>query len=257
MDVKKLFDLTDKVSVVTGGGRGLGLAFAEALAEAGSSVILCSRKEANCKKAADQIKDLGVRAIGIRCDVSNIDDVNRVKDTVISEFGRIDVLVNNAGANWGASSIDYPIDGWNKVINVNVTGTFLCCKVLGKVMIEQGGGKIINIGSVVSVVGTPPELIDAIAYNTSKGAILTFTKDLAVKWARFKVCVNAIGPGFFLTDMGRETIAKKKEELLASVPLKRFGEHDDLKGAVVFLASEASNYVTGTILFVDGGYRAM
>lgn len=256
MDVKQLFDMKDNVAVITGGGRGLGLIFARALAEAGSHVVLCSRKGGDCKEAAKKMEDLGVRAFGIKCDITNEENLLNVKAAVVAEFGRIDVLVNNAGATWGAPVADYPIEGWNKVLGVNVTGTFLASKIFGKTMIEQGTGKIINIGSVTSVVGSQPELMDSIAYNTSKGAILTFTKDLAVKWARFNVQVNAIGPGFFLTDMSKETIAQKSEKLLAHIPSNRFGSHDDLKGAVVFLASKASDYVTGTMLFVDGGYRA-
>lgn len=257
MNVRQLFDLTGKVSVITGGGRGLGLIFAETLAEAGSHVVLCSRKEGACKDAAKQIEELGVKALGIKCDVTDEKDVLRVKEAVLSEFGRVDVLVNNAGATWGAPTVDYPMDGWNKIMGVNVAGTFICSKIFGKKMIEQGQGKIINLGSVVSVLGSPPEVMDAIAYNTSKGAILTFTKDLAVKWARFNIQVNAIGPGFFLTDMSRETIAQKEEKLLAHIPAGRLGEDNDLKGAMVYLASKASDYVTGTMLFVDGGYRAM
>jgi len=259
MGISELFNLDDKVAIVTGGGRGLGLIFAEALAEAGSIVVLCSRKEKNCQNAAKQLEKSGFRAVGLKCDVTNEQDVSTVRDTVLSEFGRIDVLVNNSGATWGASTEEYPIDGWNKVMAVNVTGTFLCSKLFGKVMIEQGGGKIINLGSVASVVGSPSNIMDAIAYNTSKGAILTFTKDLAVKWAKFKINVNAIGPGYFPSDMTMGTLAEKEknEALLARVPMKRLGDPDDLKGAVVFLASRASDYVTGTILFVDGGYRAM
>jgi len=257
MSIMKLFDLKNKVSIITGGGRGLGAIFADVLAEAGSHVVLCSRKEEGCKEVAKQLEKSDVQAIGLKCDVTDIDDINQVKDFVMSEFGRIDVLVNNAGATWGAPALEYPIDGWNKVINVNVTGTFMCSQVFGKAMVEQNGGKIINIGSMAGVLGTPPEIMDALAYNTSKGAILAFTKDLAVKWARFNVCVNAIAPGFFLTDMSRETLVEKKEKLLAHIPFKRFGEHDDLKGAIIFFASKASDYVTGDTLFVDGGYRAM
>lgn len=252
-----LFDLSGKVSIVTGGARGLGLALAEGLAEAGSGIVLCSRKEANCKEAATKLQAKGVRAEGVRCDVVNPDDVNRLRDFVLREFGKIDVLVNNSGASWGAPTEEYPVEGWKKVIEVNVTGTFLCSKIIGKAMIEGGGGKIVNVSSVYGTVGCPSEVMDAIAYNTSKGAIDAFTKDLAVKWAKHRVYVNAIAPAFIETDMTRVTMQKGGSHILSHVPLGRFGVSEDFKGAVIFLASAASDYVTGTVLYVDGGFRAM
>jgi len=257
MGIDGLFNLKNKVAIITGGGRGLGLIFAEALAEAGSDVVLCSRKEANCKEAARRIERKGMQAVGVKCDVTNPDDIARLKNTVLKEFGKIDILVNNSGATWGAPAEDYSIEGWNKVINVNVTGTFLCSQIIGRVMIERGGGKIINLASIAGGVGCKPEAMDAIAYNTSKGAVEAFTKDLAVKWARYNVNVNAIAPGFFETDMTRGTMSKSGANILFHVPMGRFGKPLDLKGAVVFLSSSASDYITGIVLFVDGGYRAM
>ena len=253
----RLFDLSGKVSIVTGGGRGLGLALAEGLAEAGSSIVLCSRKEVNCKEAAAKLRAKGVRAEGVRCDIVNPDDVNRLRDFVLKEFGKIDILVNNSGATWGAPTEEYPVEGWRKVIDVNVTGTFLCSQIIGKAMIEAGGGKIINVSSVYGTVGCASEVMDAIAYNTSKGAIDAFTKDLAVKWAKHRVYVNAIAPAFIETDLTRVTMQKGGSHILSHVPLGRFGVSEDFKGVVVFLASAASDYVTGTVLYVDGGLRAM
>lgn len=252
-----LFSLNDKVSVVTGGGRGLGFIFAESLAEAGSNVVICSRKEANCKKAVQKIELKGARVVGFKCDVTDPDDIVGLRDAVLKEFGKIDILVNNSGATWGSPAEDYPIEGWNKVMNVNVTGTFLCSQIIGKVMIERGGGKIINLASIAGAVGCKPEVMEAVAYNTSKGAVEALTKDLAVKWARYHLNVNAIAPGFFETDMTRETMNKHGEAILAHIPMSRFGGPSDLKGAIVFLSSRASDYITGTVLFVDGGYRAM
>jgi NAD(P)-dependent dehydrogenase (short-subunit alcohol dehydrogenase family) len=252
-----LFDLSGKVSIVTGGGRGLGLALAEGLVEAGSDMVLCSRKEANCKEAAAKLQDKGVRAEGVRCDVVNPDDVTRLRDFVLKEFGRIDILVNNSGATWGAPMEDYPVEGWKKVIDVNVTGTFLCSKIIGKAMIEGGGGRIINVSSVCGTVGCASEAMDAIAYNTSKGAIDAFTRDLAVKWAKHGIRVNAIAPSFIETDMTRVTMQKGKSHILSHVPLGRYAVSEDFKGAVIFLASAASDYVTGTVLYVDGGFTAM
>jgi len=257
MRVPDLFDLSGKVSIVTGGGRGLGLAMAEGLAEAGSDVVVCSRKEQNCREAAKKIRQLGVEAAGVKCDITNPGDISGLRDFVVQKFGQIDILINNSGATWGAPTEDYPIEGWKRVIDVNVTGTFLCSQIIGKVMIEAGGGKIINVSSIFGGVGAPSDVMDAIAYNTSKGAMEAFTKDLAVKWAKYKIYVNAIALAFIETDLTRVTMKKGGGHILAHVPMGRFGVPADLKGAVVFLSSAASNYVTGTILFVDGGYRAM
>ncbi len=257
MSSHRLFDLSGKVSIVTGGGRGLGFALAEGLAEAGSSIVLCSRKEANCKEAATGLQARGFRAEGVRCDVVNQDEIVRLRDFVLKEFGKIDILINNSGATWGAPIEEYPVEGWKKVIEVNVTGTFLCSKIIGKAMIEGGGGKIINVSSVCGTLGCASEVMDAIAYNTSKGAIDAFTRDLAVKWAKHRIYVNAIAPAFIETDMTRVTMRRGGGHILAHVPLGRFGVMEDFKGAVIYLASAASDYVTGTVLYVDGGFRAV
>lgn len=257
MSAHALFDLSGKVSIVTGGGRGLGLSLAEGLADAGSRLVLCSRKEANCKNAAAALQRAGILAESMACDVTDPEQVERLRDFVLDAFGRIDVLVNNSGATWGAPTEEYPLDGWKKVIDVNVTGTFLCSQIIGKAMILGGGGKIINISSVCGTLGCPSEVMDAIAYNTSKGAIDAFTRDLAVKWAKHRIYVNAIAPAFIETDLTRATMERGGAHILSHVPLGRFGVAEDLKGAVIFLASPASDYVTGTILYVDGGMRAM
>ena len=257
MGVQDLFDLKGKVSIVTGGGRGLGLALAEGLAEAGSDIVICSRKESNCREAARKIERAGVRAVGVGCDITQPEDISKLTDFTLKEFGKIDILVNNSGATWGAPTEDYPVKGWKKVNDVNVTGTFLCSQIIGKAMIEKGGGKIINISSIFGGVGCKSEVMDAIAYNTSKGAMEAFTKDLAVKWAKHRVYVNAIAPAFIETEMTLVTMEKGRGPILSHVPVGRFGLPDDLKGAAVFLSSAASDYITGTVLFVDGGYRAM
>jgi NAD(P)-dependent dehydrogenase (short-subunit alcohol dehydrogenase family) len=257
MGILQSFGLQGKVAVVTGGGRGLGFALAEGLAEAGSDLVICSRKETNCVEAAQRIEQFGVRAAGFRCDVTEPEDITRMKEFVLKEFGRVDILINNSGATWGALTEDYPVEGWKKVINVNVTGTFLCSQIIGKAMIEQGGGKIVNVSSIFGTVGASSKVMDAVAYNTSKGAMDALTKDLAVKWACYRVYVNAIAPAFIETEMTSVTMERGKEAILGHVPLNRFGVPQDLKGAVVFLCSSASDYVTGTVLYVDGGYRAM
>lgn len=257
MKVNDLFDLTGKNAIITGGGRGLGEQIAIGLAEAGANVVLCSRKKEACEEVAEKVRQLGVKAVALKCDISNPDDVQAVVDTTKSEFGSIDILVNNSGATWGAPAEEMPLEAWHKVINVNVTGTFIMSQAAGKVMIEQGGGKIINIASVAGLGGTDPRVMDTIGYNTSKGAVITFTKDLAVKWGRYNINVNAIAPGFFPTKMSKILIEKGKDPILESTPLRRFGTEDDLKGVALFLASNASNYMTGDVLVVDGGTHAM
>jgi len=257
MGVLNYFDLSGKVAIVTGGGRGLGFGLAEGLAEAGSAIVVCSRKEDPCKEAAAKIRQLGVDAVGVKCDITNLDDINALKDFVLKEFGRLDILVNNSAATWGEPTEDHSLKGWKKVIDVNVNGTFFCTQILGRVMIEKGGGKIVNISSIYGTVGAPSNIMDAIAYNTSKGAMEAFTKDLAVKWAKHGIYVNAIAPAFIETDLSRVTMERGGEHILAHVPMNRHGNLEDLKGAVVYLSSRASDYVTGTTLYVDGGYRAM
>ena len=257
MGALELFDLSGKAAIVTGGGRGLGFALAEALAEAGCDLMLCSRKAANCEEAARKLKRLGVNAVGKKCDITDSSDVAQLRDAALKAFGKIDILINNSGAAWGAPTEDYPLKGWQKVINVNVTGTFLCSQIIGKSMIIEGKGKIISLSSIFSTVGAPSNVMDAIAYNTSKGAVEAFSRDLAVKWAKYQICVNTIAPSFIETDLTRETMQKGGKHILDLVPMGRFGVPADLKGAVIFLSSAASDYITGTTIYVDGGYRAM
>ncbi|WP_394584064.1 SDR family oxidoreductase [Cytobacillus firmus] len=257
MKVMELFDLTGKTALITGGGRGLGAQIAEGLAEAGANVVLCSRKVEACQETADRLAALGVNTLALSCDISNQGDVRKVVEETVQEFGAIDILVNNSGATWGAPAEEMPFEAWQKVINVNVTGTFLMSQAAGKVMIEQGSGKIINIASVAGLGGTDPRVMDTIGYNTSKGAVITMTKDLAVKWGRYGINVNAIAPGFFPTKMSSAIMEQGRSPILEATPLRRFGSDDDLKGAALFLASNASNYVTGDVLIVDGGTHAM
>lgn len=257
MHVRELFDLTGKTAIVTGGGRGLGEQIARALAEAGANVVVCSRKVAVCEEVAARLgEEMGVRALALACDIANPDDVERVVDAARREFGKLDILVNNSGATWGAPALDMPLAAWQKVIDVNVTGTFLMSQAVGRHMVAEGRGKIINIASTAGLGGVDPRLMDAVGYNTSKGAIIAMTKDLAVKWGPHGVNVNAICPGFFPTKMSKGIIEQGRDRLLEATPLRRFGADDDLKGAALYLAARASDYVTGAILVVDGGTSA-
>ncbi|WP_409299002.1 SDR family oxidoreductase [Peribacillus sp. SCS-26] len=256
MHVKQLFDLTGKTAIVTGGGRGLGEQIAEGLAEAGANVVLCSRKAEACHETAERLKSLGVGTLAMKCDITSPHDIEKVVNETKKTFGRIDILVNNSGATWGAPAADMPLEAWRKVMEVNVTGTFLMSQAAGRVMIEQKSGKIINIASTAGLGGVDPRIMDTIGYNTSKGAVITFTKDLAVKWGEHNINVNCIAPGFFPTKMSKALIENGRDSILGSTPLRRFGSEDDLKGAALFLASEASSFVTGNVLIVDGGSHA-
>ena len=265
VNVKQLFDLTGRVAIVTGGSIGLGRQMAEGLAEMGADLVLCARKRERCYQAAEELQQLGVKTIALGCDVKNPDSIQEMVEATLSQFGRIDVLINNAGISWGAPVEEMRLEDWNKVIETNLTGTFLCAQAVGKVMIRQGkgensagwgsAGKIINIASVAGLGGAPPEL-SAIGYHASKGGVISFTKDLACKWASHNIQVNAIAPGWFPTHMSNRVLEHHEELFLSHIPLRRFGNEHDLKGAAVFLASAASNYVTGHVLVVDGGQSA-
>lgn len=255
VNVKQLFDLTGRVAIVTGGSIGLGRQMAEALAEMGANVMLCARKKERCEQAADELRKVGTKAAAIACDVKSQSSVQEMVDATLAQFGRIDVLINNAGVSWGAPVEEMRLEDWNKVIETNLTGTFLCSQAVGKVMIDQGRGKIINIASIAGLEGAPPEL-SAIGYHASKGGVISFTKDLACKWATHHIQVNAIAPGWFPTHMSNRVLAHHKDLFLSQIPARRFGSDHDLKGAAVFLASDASNYVTGHVLVVDGGQSA-
>jgi gluconate 5-dehydrogenase len=257
MKVQELFDLTGKVAVVTGGGSGLGRQMAEALAEAGADLVLCARRADRCERAAVELAELGVRALGLGCDLRDPAAIDAVVRRTVDELGRIDILVNNAGTSWGAAPEDVPLEGWQKVMDVNLTGAFLFAQSVGRVLIEQAeGGKIVNVASVAAFRGAPQAAMNAIPYNASKGGLVALTIDLAVKWAQHGINVNAIAPGWFPTDLSGSTLDAAGERLQGRIPLGRYGGPDDLKGAVVFLASPASDYVTGTTLIVDGGQSA-
>jgi gluconate 5-dehydrogenase len=191
--------------------------------------------------------------MALQCDVARESGIQDMVDAVLNEFGRIDILINNAGTSWGGPAVDYPVKGWDKVMDVNVKGTFFSCQHAGRAMIKQGGGKIINIASVTGLIGCEPEKMDAVAYQASKGAVIALTRDLAAKWARHNINVNAIAPGWFPTDMTAWVMEDRGDLLIKGIPMRRFGRDDELKGAVLFLASEASSYITGHTLSVDGG----
>ena len=255
MNVKQLFDLNGRVAIVSGGSMGLGRQMAEGLAEMGANLVLCARKKERCEEVAEALRSLGVQTLALGCDVKDKAAIQQVVEETLAKFGRIDILVNNAGVSWGASVEDMTLEQWDRVLSTNLTGTFLFCQAAGKALVAQGSGKIINIASVAGLGGASAEL-QAIGYHASKGGVIAFTKDLACKWAPHNIQVNAIAPGWFPTHMSGWVIEHRKDSLLAKIPLGRFGSDHDLKGAAVFLASDASAYVTGHVLVVDGGHSA-
>ena len=251
--VQQLMSLEGRVSVVTGGATGLGLQMATALAEAGSNIVVCSRKLESCEQAAAGIEKLGVKALGLAADVTKPDQVEAVKDATLRKFGRVDVLINNAGKAWVAPAIDMPLDRWHQIMELNVAAPFICSQVFGREMIKAKRGKIINIASIAGLQGRDPRAYDSVVYSTSKGALVNLTRDLAIKWAPHNILVNCICPGFFVTPINRKLFERNPGPILTEIPLGRTGGDSDLKGIAVLLASDASNFMTGAIIPVDGG----
>jgi gluconate 5-dehydrogenase len=257
MSVKKLFDLSGKVALITGGSRGLGLQMAEALGEMGAKVAIAARKAPELEQAKAHLAKAGIEAKTVVNDLQVTETVKPMVEEVLKAFGRIDILVNNAGAAWGAPAEDHPLDAWNKVVNLNLTAIFLLSQTVGKLsMIPRKYGKIVNIASIAGLVGTEPGFMPTIAYNSSKGGVVSFTRSLAAEWARYNITVNAIAPGVFPSKMSQGMIDRAEQYIMQQTPMKRLGG-EDLKGLVVLLASDASAYMTGQTIAVDGGFTAI
>ena len=253
MAIRELFNLHGKVALVTGGSRGLGLQMAAALGEMGAKLAITARKADELATAKEVLEALGIEVLACTNDLAQTETIPALVDAVLKRLGRLDILVNNAGASWGAPAEDYPAEAWHKVINLNVNAMFFLTQEVGRrVFIPQRAGKIINIASIAGLAGNPPGM-GTIAYNTSKGADINFTRALAAEWGRYNINVNAICPGFFPTRMSSGLLAKIGDTVLARTPLGRLGSDEDLKGTVVFLACEASRHITGQYLTVDGG----
>ena len=253
MSVRQLFDLSGKVALITGGSRGLGLQMAEALGEMGAGVAITARKTDELKEAGAHLTTMGIEALTVTNDLSKFDQIPGMVDQVLAKFGSIDILVNNAGASWGAPAEDYPAEAWYKVMDLNINAMFFLSQEVGRrCMIPQKSGKIINIASVAGLGGNPPDMT-TIAYNTSKGAAVNFTRALASEWGKYNINVNAICPGFFPSRMSQGLLEKVGQGIIARTPLHRLGGEEDLKGTVVFLACEASRHITGQYVAVDGG----
>jgi len=258
MNVKKLFDLSGKTALITGGSRGLGLQIAEALGEMGAKVVITARKSGELEEAKAHLKGLGIDALTVVNDLQVTDSVKPMVEQVLKSHGQIDVLVNNAGAAWGAPAEDHPLDAWYKIINLNLTAVFLMSQTVGKLsMIPRKYGRIINLASIAGLVGTDPRMMPTIAYNASKGGVVNFTRSLAVEWAHHGITVNAIAPGVFPSKMSQGMIDRAEQIILEMTPMKRLGTDYDLKGLAVLLASDASAYITGQTVAVDGGLVSM
>jgi gluconate 5-dehydrogenase len=255
--VLKLFDLNGQIALVTGGSRGLGLQIAEALGEAGAKIMLSSRKAADLEEAAADLAAKGIDARWVAGDASSPDDVKRIVGETMQRFGAIDILVNNAGATWGAPAEDHPLEAWDKVMNLNIRSLFLFAQAVAKAsMIPRKRGRIINIASIAGLAGSVS--VKFIAYGTSKGAVVNFTRTLAGEWGEYGITVNALAPGFFPSKMTKGVLATLgADKIAATAPLKRIGDDDDLKGAALLFASPAGKHITGQILAVDGGVSAV
>jgi len=257
LKVQDLYNLSGKVALVTGGSRGLGFEIAEGLGEAGAEVIIIARRSEWLTQAQAELTAKGIECFARTCDLSEPSDIESCVSDILTRFKKVDLLVNNAGISWGASAETMPLERWRQVIDTNLTGTFLITQAIGKSMIaKRQGGVIVNIASVAGLVGAPPEITDSICYHTSKGGLISFTRDLSVKWARHGIRVNCIAPGFFATRLSTKVIENAETQILGMIPLGRVGMTDEIKGVVVFLASAAASYITGQTLVVDGGLTA-
>jgi NAD(P)-dependent dehydrogenase (short-subunit alcohol dehydrogenase family) len=256
--VQDLFDLSGQVALVTGGSRGLGLQIAEALGEAGAKIMLTSRKAADLEEAAAHLQARGIDTRWVAADASKPEEAQRVVMETMERLGQIDILVNNAGASWGAPAEEHPIEAWDKVMDLNIRSLFVFAQAVAKAsMIPRKSGRIINVASIAGLSGNSA-VMKTIAYNTSKGAAVNFTRALAGEWGAYGITVNALAPGFFPSKMTKGLLAAVGEEKMAAhAPLNRIGDDDDLKGAALLFASRAGKHITGQILAVDGGVSAI
>jgi NAD(P)-dependent dehydrogenase (short-subunit alcohol dehydrogenase family) len=252
--VKKLFDLTNRVALVTGGSRGLGLQMAEALGEMGAKVAITARKKDELDEAVSHLKKMGVEAKAYVCDIGRREQIGPLADAALKDLGKVDILVNNAGATWGAPAEDHPIEAWDKLVNVNLTGAFLLAQQIAKrSMIPNKWGRIINTASVAGITASDPRVVRTVAYNATKHGLVGLTRQLAAEWGTHGITVNAICPGFFPSKMTKATLGKDMQLILETTPTGRVGNDEDLKGLIVLLASEASRHITGQAIAVDGG----
>jgi gluconate 5-dehydrogenase len=260
LSVKQLFDLSGRIALVTGGSRGLGLQMAEALAELGARLALTARKADELEEARAHLKSrVGAEALALPCDLSDPKAIAPMVEHAVDALGPIDILVNNAGTTWGAATLEHPLEAWQKVVNLNLTAMFLVCQEVGRrSMVPRRKGRIINIASILGLVGGgDPGRPATLAYNTTKGGVISLTRALAAEWAQYNINVNAIAPGFFPTKMTKGIMEMLGDQVAEKAPLKRLGGPEDLKGVVALFASDASAFITGQVIAVDGGVTAI
>ncbi len=250
--IRELFDLTGKTAIVTGGSRGIGKEMAEGLAEAGAELMLCARRAEWLDETLDEFRGRGFRAEGKLCDVSKPEDVQAVVDETVEKFGKVDVLINNAGISWGAMPEEMSLEQWQKVLDVNLTGCFLMAQAVGREMLKRESGSIINIASISGITSSANGPFYA-GYVASKAGLIGLTRELAASWGRKGIRVNAIAPGFFHSRLADAVIDIYERSIQETNAIPRIGNEGELKGTAVFLASDASSYVTGQTIIVDGG----
>jgi len=250
--IKQLFDLSGRVAIVTGGSRGLGQEMAEGLAEAGAVLMLCARREEWLWPTVEEFRGRGFKAEGMLCDVANAEQVQAVVDSTVAAYGRVDILINNAGVTWGERPETMPLDKWRKVIDINLTGSFLFAQAAGREMLKREYGRIINIASVSGLQASTNGPHYA-GYAASKAGLFGLTRELAASWGRQGIRVNGIAPGFFHSRLADPALPLAEPSIKARNPIPRVGGAGELKGVAVFLASDASNYITGQVIVVDGG----
>ena len=254
MSVKKLMDLTGKVALVTGGSRGLGLQIAEALGEMGAMLALTARKPDELAQAKEHLGRMHDQVFALPCDHSQPASIQAAIEQIMRHYGQVDILINNAGTTWGSPAEDHPLEAWQKVMDLNVTGLFLTTQLVGKLsMIPRRYGRIVNIASVTGLFGNDPRIQKSLAYNTSKGAVVNLTRALAAEWGQYNITVNAIAPGFFPSKMTHWILGQVGDAAIAQTPLARLGGEEDLKGLAALFASDAAAHITGQIVAVDGG----
>jgi gluconate 5-dehydrogenase len=253
--VRELFDLTGRTAIVTGGSRGIGKEMAEGLAEAGANLMLCARRQEWLDETVDEFTGRGFKVTGKLCDVAKPEEVQAVVDATVSTFGSVDILVNNAGISWGSMPEDMPLDMWQKVLDVNLTGCFLFAQAAGREMLKKNSGSIINIASIAGLTSSANGPFYA-GYVASKAGLIGLTRELAASWGRRGIRVNAIAPGFFHSRLADAVIDIYERSIQENNMIPRIGMEGELKGITVFLASDASSYITGHTIAVDGGMTA-